>query len=100
MLVMRLVEHKDVALVSATGFMGRIVGPKVAERFGKSLLELGGNNAMILTPSADLDLALRGILFLSCWYCGSTLYLATPSICSRIRERRHLTTRKICFIQQ
>ncbi|WP_133105393.1 L-piperidine-6-carboxylate dehydrogenase [Psychrobacter sp. S4(2024)] len=60
-----LVEHKDVALVSATGStrMGRIVGPKVAERFGKSLLELGGNNAMILTPSADLDLALRGILF-------------------------------------
>lgn len=60
-----LVEHKDVALVSATGStqMGQIVGPKVAERFGKSLLELGGNNAMILTPSADLDLALRGILF-------------------------------------
>lgn len=60
-----LVEHKDVALVSATGStrMGRIVGPKVAERFGKSLLELGGNNAMILAPSADLDLALRGILF-------------------------------------
>lgn len=60
-----LVEHHDVALVSATGStrMGRAVGPKVAERFGKCLLELGGNNAMILTPSADLDLALRGILF-------------------------------------
>ncbi len=60
-----LVEHKDVALVSATGStrMGREVGPKVANRFGKCLLELGGNNAMILAPSADLDLALRGILF-------------------------------------
>lgn len=60
-----LVEHKDVALVSATGStrMGCEVGPKVAERFGRSLLELGGNNAMILAPSADLDLALRGILF-------------------------------------
>lgn len=60
-----LVENKDVALISATGStrMGRAVGPKVAERFGKCLLELGGNNAMILTPSADLDLALRGILF-------------------------------------
>ena len=60
-----LVEHKDVALISATGStrMGQIVGPKVAKRFGKSLLELGGNNAMILTPSADLELALRGILF-------------------------------------
>ena len=60
-----LVEHRDIALVSATGStrMGKTVGPKVAERFGKCLLELGGNNAMILAPSADLDLALRGILF-------------------------------------
>lgn len=60
-----LVENKDVALVSATGStrMGKEVGPKVASRFGRSLLELGGNNAMILAPSADLDLALRGILF-------------------------------------
>ncbi|WP_296274346.1 aldehyde dehydrogenase family protein, partial [Psychrobacter sp. UBA6730] len=60
-----LVENKDISLVSATGStrMGREVGPKVAERFGKCLLELGGNNAMILAPTADLDLALRGILF-------------------------------------
>ena len=60
-----LVESKDIALVSATGStrMGKTVGPKVAERFGKCLLELGGNNAMILAPTADLDLALRGILF-------------------------------------
>lgn len=60
-----LVESHDVALVSATGStrMGRQVAPKVAERFGKCLLELGGNNAMILAPSADLDLAIRGILF-------------------------------------
>lgn len=60
-----LVNHKDVALISATGStrMGREVGPKVAARFGKCILELGGNNAMILTPSADLDLAIRGILF-------------------------------------
>lgn len=60
-----LVSHPDVPLISATGStrMGREVGPKVAARFGKSILELGGNNAMILTPSADLDLAIRGILF-------------------------------------
>ncbi len=60
-----LVRNKQVALVSATGStaMGRNVGPKVAERFGRCLLELGGNNAMILAPSADLDLAIRGILF-------------------------------------
>lgn len=60
-----LVDHHDVALVSATGStrMGREVGPRVAARFGRSLLELGGNNAIVVTPSADLDLAVRGILF-------------------------------------
>lgn len=60
-----LVDHPDVALVSATGStrMGREVGPRVAARFGRSLLELGGNNAIIVTPTADLDLAARGILF-------------------------------------
>ena len=60
-----LVEDKNIALVSATGStaMGRSVGPAVAERFGRSLLELGGNNAMIVAPSADLELAARAILF-------------------------------------
>jgi aldehyde dehydrogenase (NAD+) len=60
-----LVEDRRVPLVSATGStrMGRAVGPKVAERFGRSLLELGGNNAMIVTPSADLDMAVRAICF-------------------------------------
>lgn len=60
-----LVESKDVALISATGstHMGRIVGPKVAERFGRSILELGGNNAGIVAPSADLDMTLRGVAF-------------------------------------
>ncbi|WP_209426159.1 aldehyde dehydrogenase family protein [Pararhodobacter sp. SW119] len=60
-----LVTAPDIALVSATGStrMGRIVGPKVAERFGRSILELGGNNAMIVAPSADLDMAVRGIVF-------------------------------------
>lgn len=60
-----LVENKKVPLISATGStrMGREVGPKVAERFGHTILELGGNNAMILTESADLELAVRAILF-------------------------------------
>lgn len=60
-----LVSSHDVALISATGStrMGKEVAPKVAERFGKCILELGGNNAMILAPSADLELAVRGILF-------------------------------------
>jgi aldehyde dehydrogenase (NAD+) len=54
-----------VALVSATGStrMGRAVGPRVARRFGRCLLELGGNNAIVVAPTADLDLATRGILF-------------------------------------
>ena len=60
-----LVDDPGVALVSATGStrMGNIVGPRVAERFGRSLLELGGNNAAIVTGSADLDLTMRGIVF-------------------------------------
>ncbi len=60
-----LVENRRVALLSATGStrMGRAAGPRVAQRFGRSLLELGGNNAVIVAPSADLDLAVRGILF-------------------------------------
>ncbi|AQT81282.1 aldehyde dehydrogenase family protein [Mycolicibacterium litorale] len=60
-----LVDDPRVALVSATGSvrMGRQVGPRVAERFGRVLLELGGNNAAVVTPSADLDLAVRAIVF-------------------------------------
>jgi len=60
-----LVANPGVPLISATGScrMGREVAPRVAERFGRCLLELGGNNAMIVTRSADLDLALRAILF-------------------------------------
>lgn len=60
-----LVEDPRVPLVSATGStaMGRSVGQRLARRFAKSILELGGNNACIVTPSADLDMAVRGILF-------------------------------------
>ena len=60
-----LVDHPKVPLVSATGStaMGRAVGPRLAQRFARALLELGGNNAAIVAPSADLDLALRGIAF-------------------------------------
>jgi aldehyde dehydrogenase (NAD+) len=60
-----LADDARVALVSATGStgMGRAVAPRVAARFGRCLLELGGNNAIIVGPSADLDLAVRGIVF-------------------------------------
>ncbi len=55
-----LVDDPRVPVVSATGStrMGRIVGERVARRFGRAILELGGNNASIVTPSADLDLTL------------------------------------------
>jgi aldehyde dehydrogenase (NAD+) len=60
-----LVDHAKVPLVSATGStaMGRAVGPRLAKRFARALLELGGNNAAIVAPTADLDLTLRGVAF-------------------------------------
>jgi len=60
-----LVDDPRIRLVSATGStaMGRKVGPRAAQRFARVLLELGGNNAMIVGPTADLDLATRAILF-------------------------------------
>jgi aldehyde dehydrogenase (NAD+) len=67
-----MAHDKRVALVSATGStrMGRAVGEAVAKRLGKSLLELGGNNAIIITPNANLDLALPAVLFGSVGTCG------------------------------
>jgi aldehyde dehydrogenase (NAD+) len=61
----RIAAEKRIPLVSATGStaMGKKVGPTVASRLGKSILELGGNNAIVLTPHADLDMALRATLF-------------------------------------
>jgi aldehyde dehydrogenase (NAD+) len=60
-----LVDDSRVALLSATGStrMGRAVAPRVAARFGRTLLELGGNNGMVVAPSADLALAERAIAF-------------------------------------
>ena len=61
----RLINDPRIPLVSATGStrMGRHVGEVVSRRLGRTLLELGGNNAIIVTPTADLDLAMRAILF-------------------------------------
>ncbi len=60
-----LVEDARVPVVSATGStrMGRVVGERLARRFARAILELGGNNASIVTPSADLDLTLRAVAF-------------------------------------
>jgi aldehyde dehydrogenase (NAD+) len=60
-----LIQDRRIPLISATGSvrMGRHVGRTVATRLGKTILELGGNNAVIVTPSADLELTIRAILF-------------------------------------
>jgi aldehyde dehydrogenase (NAD+) len=83
-----------VPLVSATGSvaMGRSVGQTIAARLGRSLLELGGNNAMIVAPSADLELAVRSIVFAAAGTCGqrcTTLrrLIAHESIAETLRER-------------
>ncbi|PTR31591.1 delta-1-piperideine-6-carboxylate dehydrogenase [Rhodococcus sp. OK519] len=68
----QLVDDPRVALVSATGSvrMGRAVAPRVAARFGRCLLELGGNNAAVVTPSADLDLTVRAVVFAAAGTAG------------------------------
>jgi aldehyde dehydrogenase (NAD+) len=67
-----LIDSPDVALVSATGSerMGAEVAPRVAARLGRCLLELGGNNAAVVAPSADLELARRGIVFAAAGTAG------------------------------
>jgi aldehyde dehydrogenase (NAD+) len=67
-----MTRDKRIPLISATGStrMGKIVGAAVAERLGRSLLELGGNNAIIVTPSADLNLVLTGAVFGAVGTCG------------------------------
>lgn len=60
-----IIKSKDIKLVSATGSvkMGKAIASKVSSRLGRLLLELGGNNAMIVTPSANIELSIRAILF-------------------------------------
>ena len=89
-----IVDHPGVALVSATGStrMGRAVGPRVANRFGRSLLELGGNNAAVVAPSADLDLTLRGVVFSAAGTAGQRCttmrrVIAHRSIADQLTER-------------
>ena len=89
-----LVEDPRVALVSATGStrMGREVAPRVAGRFGRLLLELGGNNAAIVAPSADLDLTVRGIVFSAVGTAGQRCtslrrVIAHQSIAEDLTER-------------
>ena len=63
--------------------MGRAVGPRVAKRFGRILLELGGNNATVVCPSADLDLALRGIAFAAMGTVGQRVLPCGAPSCTK-----------------
>jgi aldehyde dehydrogenase (NAD+) len=90
----RLAASRKLPLVSATGSvpMGRAIAAAVAQRLGRSLLELGGNNAMIVTASADLDLAVRSIVFAAVGTCGqrcTTLrrLIVHESIAGTLRDR-------------
>ncbi len=90
----RLSSSPKLPLISATGSvaMGRDVAETVARRLGKSLLELGGNNGMVVAPSADLELAIRSIVFAAVGTCGqrcTTLrrLIAHESIASALRDR-------------
>ena len=67
-----MVQDRRLPLISATGSvaMGRAVAATVANRLGRSLLELGGNNAAIITPTANIELAVRGIVFSAVGTCG------------------------------
>lgn len=67
-----MADHRHIALLSATGStaMGKALAPRVAARLGRGLYELGGNNAMIVAPSANLDLAARAIVFSAVGTCG------------------------------
>jgi aldehyde dehydrogenase (NAD+) len=89
-----LVDSPDVALLSATGSerMGGQVGPRVAARFGRVLLELGGNNAAIVSGSADLDIATRGIVFAAAGTAGQRCttmrrVIAHESVVDELTER-------------
>ncbi|MGC3958548.1 MAG: aldehyde dehydrogenase family protein [Verrucomicrobiota bacterium] len=86
----RLLDDKRVPLISATGSskMGVRVAECVGRRFGKTILELGGNNAIIVAPSADMDLAARAILVRRGRHSRPTLHhaRAVSSFTNRIRD--------------
>ena len=88
-----LTTDTKIPLISATGSsrMGKIVGSTVAARFGRSLLELGGNNAIIITESADLDAVLIGAVFGAVGTCGQRCTSTRRSGRCRTREPGPLT---------
>ena len=97
----RLINDKRIPLVSATGStrMGRHVGEVVSRRLGRTLLELGGNNAIIVAPTADLDLAVRGIVFGAVGTAGQRC-TTTRRIIVHESVRAELTRRLMAAYQQ
>jgi len=98
----RLVDSPLLPLISVTGSipMGKKVAPRVAARMGRSILELGGNNGAIVAPSADLDLALRSIVFAAAGTCGqrcTTLrrLIVHEDIHAEVVERLHRAYRSL-----
>jgi acyl-CoA reductase-like NAD-dependent aldehyde dehydrogenase len=74
-------EKNAVPVCSSFFFtMGRAVGPRLAARFARAILELGGNNAAIVAPSADLDLAVRAIAFAAMGTAGQRLHDAAAAL--------------------
>jgi aldehyde dehydrogenase (NAD+) len=98
----RMLEDRRLPLISATGScrLGRIVGEVVGRRLGRSLLELGGNNAIVITPSADLELAIRATVFAAVGTAGQRCTTARrlivhESIHDRVLERLESIYRRI-----
>jgi len=99
-----LVDDARVPVISATGStaMGRVVGERVAKRFGRAILELGGNNAAIVCPSADLDLTLRAVAFAAMGTAGqrcTTLrrLIVHDSVYDRLLPRLKQTYRSVAI---
>ncbi|MBI3373595.1 MAG: aldehyde dehydrogenase family protein [Betaproteobacteria bacterium] len=97
-----LADSASVPMISATGStrMGRAVASRVASRFGRSILELGGNNAAIVAPSADLDLAVRAIVFAAVGTAGQRCtslrrLIVHESLRDRLVERLKLAYRNL-----
>jgi aldehyde dehydrogenase (NAD+) len=99
--IRKLVDSPRVPLISATGSvaMGRDVAQRVAARLGRSLLELGGNNAAIVTPSADLDLAIRSIVFGAVGTCGQRCTTLRRLIVHESLRDRVVRQLRDCFAQ-
>jgi aldehyde dehydrogenase (NAD+) len=95
-----LCDHKHIALVSATGScgMGCAVGVRVANRMGRTLLELGGNNAIIVSPSADLALAIRAIVFSALGTSGQRCTSLRRLIVHKSIEQKIITQLKKIYL--